>query len=110
MAGRQQYSLQRHLVINGVSLLETELSNGETNHISVINFQSPPSQEIESGHDPRGAGTAGGSHVLAHFLAMEDRGEHRQHGCHQPPRVPGATRTDLHAGRVPGLRMETHIG
>jgi hypothetical protein len=32
--------LQGYL-INGVSLLETELSNGQTHHVLVINFQAP---------------------------------------------------------------------
>ena len=31
---------------------------------------------------------------------MKDRGEHRQHGFHQHPRVPAATRTDFHVGRI----------
>src|SRR5205823_8257793 len=98
------------LVINGVSLLKTELSNGQPHHVLVINFQSPQSQEIECRHGPCEAGTEVRPHPMAHFLAMEDRGEHRQHGFHQHARVPGAPRTDFHIGRVPGLRMEPRIG
>ena len=30
-----------HVVINGVSLLETELGNGQAHHVLVINFQAP---------------------------------------------------------------------
>ena len=46
---------------------------------------------------------------MAHFLAMEHRGEHRQHRVDQHPRIPGATRTDLHIGGIAGLGMETGI-
>ena len=98
------------VLINGVSLLETELSNGQTHHVLVINFESPPGQEIECRHRPSEAGTEVRPHAMAHFLAMEDRGEHRQHGFHQHARIPGATRTDFHISRVPGLRMESRIG
>src|SRR5262249_16891572 len=74
------------LVINGVSLLETELSNGQTHHVLIINFQAPPSQEIERRHRPRNTGAEIRPHAMAHFLAMEDCGEHRQHGFHHHPR------------------------
>ena len=97
------------LVINGVSLLKTELSNGQTYHVLVINFQAPPGQEIERGHRPRDAGAEGGPHAMAHFLAMEHRREHRQHRFHQHPRVPGAARTDFHVGGIASLGMEARI-
>ena len=76
----------------------------------VINFESPPGQEIECRHGPRDTGAEGGPHAMGHFLAMEDRGEPRQHRFHQPPRVPSTPRTDLHGGGVTGLRMATRIG
>ena len=98
------------LLINGVSLLETELSNRKTNHFMLVYFHAPPGQEIERRHRPRDAGAEVGPHAMAHFLAMEDRGEHRQHRFHQHPRVPGATRTDFHVGGIPGLGMESRIG
>src|SRR5262247_1637505 len=98
------------LLINGVSLLETELSNRQTHHVLVINFQAPPGQKIERCHRPRDAGAEVGPHAMAHFLTMEDRGEHRQHRFHQHPRIPGATRTDFHIDGIPGLRMEPGIG
>ena len=47
---------------------------------------------------------------MAHFLAMEDRGKHRQHRFHQHARVPGTPWTDFHVGWVPGLGMEPRIG
>src|SRR5262249_45382278 len=84
------------ILINGVSLLKTELSNGQTHHVLVINVQAPPGQEIEGRHRPGDAGTEVRPHPMAHFLAMEDGREHRQHGFHQHARVPGATRTDFH--------------
>ncbi len=98
------------LVINGVSLLETELGNGQPNHILVINFELPSGQEIERGYGPRHAGTEVGPHAMAHFLAMKNRREHRQHSFHHHARVPGATRTDFHVRGVPGLGMEPGIG
>jgi hypothetical protein len=45
------------IVINGVSLLETELGNGQPHHVLVINFQAPSGQEIQRYHGPRDAGT-----------------------------------------------------
>src|SRR5215471_3814112 len=52
------------LVINGVSLLETELGNGQPHHVLVINFQAPPGQQIEHGHRPRHAGAEVGPHAM----------------------------------------------
>jgi hypothetical protein len=103
--------IRRHqcLVINGVSLLKTELGNGQAYHVLVINVQAPPGQEIERHHHPGKAGTEVRPHAMAHFLAMEDRREHRQHRFNQHPRVPGATRTDFHIGRIAGFGMETGI-
>jgi hypothetical protein len=46
---------------------------------------------------------------MAHFLALADRREHRQHSFHHPPRVPGATWTDFHVAGCAGLRMESRI-
>src|SRR5256885_16996186 len=67
------------LVINGVSLLETELSNGQANHIMLVHFHAPPGQEIERRHGPRNPGAKVGPYPMADFLAMENRGEHREH-------------------------------
>ena len=64
------------LLINGVSLLETELGNGQTHHVLVINFESPPGQEIERRRYPSDTGTEVGPYPMADFLAMEDCGEH----------------------------------
>ena len=64
---------------------------------------------IECRHGPCKAGAEVAPYTMAHFLAMEDRGEHRQHRLHQHPRVPAATRTDFHVGRIPGLRMEAGV-
>ena len=97
------------VLINGASLLETEFGNGQTHHVFVINFQSPSSQEIERCHGPRNAGTEIDPHAMAHFLAMEHCREPRQHRFHQHPCVPGATRTDLHGGRIAALGMESRI-
>jgi hypothetical protein len=47
---------------------------------------------------------------MAHFLAMEDRGEHRQHRFHQHPCIPGTTWTDFHVGRITSRCMETGVG
>src|SRR5215471_10205973 len=98
------------LVINGVSLLETELGNGQTHHVLVINCESPPGPEIERRHHPSDTGTEVGPYPMADFLAMEDRREHRQHRFDQHPRIPSPTRTDFHVGGVPGLGMEPRIG
>jgi hypothetical protein len=65
------------VVTNGVSLLETELGNRKTNHVMLVYFHAPPRQEIKYGHGPRDARTEVGPHTMPHFLAMEDRGEHR---------------------------------
>src|SRR5437879_13666545 len=105
LCGRSSSSI----VINGVGLLETELGNGQTHHVLVINFQSPPGQEIESRHRPCDAGPEVGPHPMADFLAMEDGREHRQHRFDQHPRVPGPTRTDFHVGGVTGLGMDARI-
>ena len=67
-------------------------------------------KKIERRHGPRDAGAEVGPHAMADFLAMKDRGEHRQHGFHQHPRVPAATRTDFHVGRITARGMETSIG
>src|SRR5262249_11340757 len=103
-------SLSLSLVINGVSLLETELGNGQTHYIFVINFQAPLGQEIERCHGPRDASAEVSPHAMAYFLGMEDRGEHRQYGFHQHTRVPGATRTDFQVGGVASLGMEPCLG
>jgi hypothetical protein len=78
------------LVISGVSLLETELGNGQPTHVLLITCASPPGQELERRHGPRDASAAGGPHALAHFLALPDRRQPRPPGCPQPPGVPGA--------------------
>ena len=62
--------------INGVSLLETELGNRKTNHFMLVSFHAPPSQKMKRGHRPRNTSTEVGPHAMAHFLAMEDGGEH----------------------------------
>ena len=67
------------LLINGVSLLEIERGNGQTNPVLIIDFHSPPGLEIESGHSPRDAGAEAGPRAMADFLAMQNRREHRQH-------------------------------
>jgi hypothetical protein len=76
----------------------------------LVHFHAPLGQEIERRHGPREAGAEVGPHAMADFLAMEGRGQHRQHGFHQHPRVLGAPRTDFHVGRVAGRGMETGIG
>lgn len=98
------------MLINGVSLLETELGNRKTNHFMLVYFHAPPRQEIKRCHRPRDARTEVGPYAMAHFLAMEDGREHRQHRFHQHPRVPGATRTDLHVRGISSLRMEPCLG
>jgi hypothetical protein len=100
----------RSILIHSVSLLETEFSNGQMHSVLVINFQSPLGQEFESGHRPRNAGAEVGPHAMAPFLALEDRGEHRHHGCQPHPRVPGATRTDWQGDGVSGLRVAPRNG
>jgi hypothetical protein len=65
-----------YLLINGVSLSETELGNGKTNHIMLVHFHTPMGQDIEHRHGPRDAGAAVGPHAIADFLAMQDRSEH----------------------------------
>ena len=98
------------LLINGVSLLETELGNRKPYHVILVYFHAPPGQEIERRHGPRDAGAEVSPHAMAHFLAMENRGEPRQHRFHQHPCVPGASWTDFHVSRVPALGMEPRIG
>jgi hypothetical protein len=96
-----------------MSLLETEHVNRKMNHIMRVHFHTPLDQEIEGRHGPHDTGKKVGSPALADFLAMENSGEHsehRQHGFHQYPRVPGALRTDIHAGRIAGRGMEIGIG
>jgi len=97
------------LLINGVSLLETELGNRKTNHVMLVYCHAPPRQEMKDCHRPRDAGTAVGPHAMAHVLAMADGGEPRQHRFDQHARVPGATRTDFHVAGIARLRMETCI-
>ena len=53
-----------HLVINGVSLLKTELGNGQPHHVLVGNFQAPAGEKMERGHRPPDAGAAVGPHAL----------------------------------------------
>ena len=79
-------------------------------YVMVVHCYAPPGQAIECHYSPRATGAEGGPHALAHFLAMEDRSEHRQHCFHHQLGIPGATRTDLHIGGSPGLRMEPCIG
>src|SRR5437867_4081429 len=45
------------LLINGVSLLETELGDRKTNHFMLVYFHAPPSQEMKRRHSPRDAST-----------------------------------------------------
>jgi hypothetical protein len=42
---------------------------------------------------------------MAHCRARPHGRAHRQPGCDQPPRVPGAARTDLHVGGITGVDM-----
>src|SRR4051795_12035027 len=86
----------RKIIINGVSLLETELGNRQANHLMLVHFHAPPGQEIERRHGPRNPGAKVGPYPMADFLAMENRGEHREHRFYQHPGIPGPTRTDLH--------------
>src|SRR5947199_10313685 len=81
------------LIINGVSLLETELGNRQANHRMLVHFHAPPGQEIERRHGPRNPGAKVGPYPMADFLAMENRGEHREHRFYQHPGIPGPTRT-----------------
>src|SRR5438105_7443926 len=97
------------LLINGVSLLETELGNRQANHLMLVHFHAPPGQEIERRHGPRNPGAKVGPYPMADFLAMENRGEHREHRFYQHPGIPGPTRTDLHIGGIAGRGMETGI-
>ena len=97
------------VLINGISLLETELGNRKTNPIMVVYFHAPPCQEIKDCHRPPDARPEVGPHAMAHFLAVEDRSEHRQHRFYQHARVPGATRTDFQVAGIARLRMETRI-
>src|SRR5881392_2651133 len=73
------------IVINGVSLLETELGNRQANHLMLVHFHAPPGQEIERRHGPRNPGAKVGPYPMADFLAMENRGEHREHRFYQHP-------------------------
>src|SRR5437867_3708661 len=98
------------ILINGVSLLETKLSNGKPNHVMLVHFHAPLSQDIERRHGPRDASAEVGPHTMADFLAMKNHGAHRQDHFYQHPRVPVATRTDFHVGRIASRGMETGIG
>src|SRR5262245_18747131 len=75
----------------------------------LVYFHAPLSQEIKRRHRPRDASPKVSPYTMAHFLAMEDRREHRQHRFHQHARVPGPTRTDFHVDGIARLRMETRI-
>ena len=93
------------ILINGVSLLETELGHGQTPHVLVINCQPPPGQEMERRHGPRDTGAAVCPHAMAHVLALQNRAEHRDHRFHHHPRIPGATRADVPGSGITGLGL-----
>ena len=67
---RYGLAVQDGVVINGVSLLETELSNRKTNHVMLVYFHAPPRQEIKDRHRPRDARTKVSPHAMAHVLAI----------------------------------------
>src|SRR5438067_11671100 len=90
-------SKKPHLLINGVSLLETERGNRQANHLMLVHFHAPPGQEIERRDGPGNPGAKVGPYPMADLLAMEDRGEHRERGLYEHPGIASPTRTVLHS-------------
>ena len=97
------------VLINGISLLETECSNGQMHHVLVINFQVPPYQEIERRPGPCDAGTEVRPHAMAHFLAMKNGREQRPYRFDHHPRVPGPAQTDFYVVGSARLGMEAGV-
>src|SRR4030095_11605718 len=105
----RQHDFVAECIQKTVDRYKTELGNRETNHVMLVYFHAPPRQEIKYRHRPGDACTEVGPHAMAHFPAMADGSEHRQHRFYQHARVPGATRTDFHIDGIARLRMEHRI-
>lgn len=74
--------------------------------MSVWQQSMPLDEEIEGGKGKSQSCLKHGPGAVQHFLEMTHAGHHRQHGLHQPPRIPVPALAELEMGRVAFLGMK----
>src|SRR5712691_3413554 len=84
----------QRVVTNGVSLLQTKLSDREGYEARRIGLEAMPlDQHIEGRHGEREPGLKIGPAPMHHLFEMADKRQHGEHGLHQHAVLPRAALT-----------------
>jgi hypothetical protein len=95
---------------NGVSILQTQLSNGARHEARRVGpYALPLCQRMKGGRGARKQGMAIRPHSVHDLRAMADHGQPRQHRCNAYAIMPLAPLTACEVGRIPHCDMERGI-
>src|SRR6266849_5718810 len=110
LRSRKQKPPNSLLITNGVSLLQTKLSDREGYEARRIGLEAMPlDQHIEGRHGEREPGLKIGPAPMHHLFEMADKRQHGEHGLHQHAVLPLAALTQFEVGRIPLGGMEGGI-